>query len=306
MFAGTARAARWKTKPELRHRQLRWVPAIKGRNIHAGSTYLSRSLHRGNPERRAHDHRVATSITAFVGYTARGPVNKAIRILNFGDFERALGGLHRDSELSYAVQHFFLNGGTDAYVVRVALGAATAAVTLKDDAGNDVLIVSAANAGSWGNNLRLDIDYGTSNPDSTFNLSVTRYELQGGKFVPAETEQYRNLSMNSRSSMYAVNVIASASKLIQVSRPAGLTYARGYSLSGKLDPFPTLTAEDDTTITGIVDGTDPFTLVLVSEPTNMADLVTAVGAAITAAGMDSRLKPTGPTLLAQMIRPGIS
>ena len=233
---------------------------------------------------------VATSITAFVGYTARGPVNKAIRILNFGDFERALGGLHRDSELSYAVQHFFLNGGTDAYVVRVALGAATAAVTLKDDAGNDVLIVSAANAGSWGNNLRLDIDYGTSNPDSTFNLSVTRYELQGGKFVPAETEQYRNLSMNSRSSMYAVNVIASASKLIQVSRPAGLTYARGYSLSGKLDPFPTLTAEDDTTITGIVDGTDPFTLVLVSEPTNMADLVTAVGAAITAAGMDSRLK----------------
>jgi uncharacterized protein len=232
---------------------------------------------------------VGTSITAFVGYTTRGPVNQAIRILNFGDFERAFGGLHRDSELGYVVQQFFLNGGTDAYIVRVALGAAIAAVSLKYDGTNEALVVSAANAGSWGNNLRVHIDYATSNPDSTFNLSVTRYELQGGKFVPAETEQYRNLSMNSRSSMYAVNVVASASKLIRVLLPAGLAYAdRGYSLSGSLDPFPSLTA-GDTTITGIVNGTDPFTLVMTSIPNDTGGLITAVTAAIAAAGMNSRL-----------------
>jgi Bacteriophage tail sheath protein len=232
---------------------------------------------------------VATSITAFVGYTTRGPVNQAIRILNFGDFERAFGGLHRDSELGYAVQQYFLNGGTDAYVVRVALGAAIAAVSLKYDGSNEALLVSAANAGSWGNNLRVDIDYATSNPDSTFNLSVTRYELQGGKFVPAETEQYRNLSMNSRSSMYAVNVVAGASKLIRVLLPAGSPYTdRGYSLSGSLDPFPSLTA-GDTTITGIVDGTDLFRLVMTSTPNDIGGLITAVNAAIAAAGMNSRL-----------------
>lgn len=62
---------------------------------------------------------VATSIAAFVGYTATGPVNKAIRISSFRDFEQEFGGLDRDSEISYAVQQFFLNGGRDAYVIRV-------------------------------------------------------------------------------------------------------------------------------------------------------------------------------------------
>jgi phage tail sheath protein FI len=43
---------------------------------------------------------VATSIAAFVGYTATGPVNKAIRISSFRDFEQEFGGLDRDSEIS--------------------------------------------------------------------------------------------------------------------------------------------------------------------------------------------------------------
>src|SRR3979411_2905547 len=67
--------------------------------------------------------------------------------------------------------------------------------------------VRAANAGSWGNLVRLDVDYQTGNPDSTFNLSITRYQLQNGKLVFAESETYRNLSMNSFSSMYAPNAI---------------------------------------------------------------------------------------------------
>src|SRR4051812_23416445 len=100
---------------------------------------------------------VATSITAFVGYTAEGQVNKAVRIFNFGDYERAFGGLNRDSEISYAVQQFFLNGGSDAYVVRVAQGAVAAKVTLSDPNGAAVLDVSALTPGLWGNNLRLDI-----------------------------------------------------------------------------------------------------------------------------------------------------
>src|SRR5690242_9909540 len=90
---------------------------------------------------------VATSITAFVGYTARGPVNKAVRIANFGDYERNFGGLQQDSEIGYAVQQFFQNGGGDAYVVRVAQGATKAQVKLANIAGTVVLTVSAANEG---------------------------------------------------------------------------------------------------------------------------------------------------------------
>src|SRR5436190_23346345 len=104
---------------------------------------------------------VATSITAFVGYTARGAVNKAVRIFTFADVERGFGGLDVDSPLSYSVKHFFQNGGTDAYIVRVAQNARAASVTLRNSAGTNVLDVTATAAGTWGNNLRIDVDYDT-------------------------------------------------------------------------------------------------------------------------------------------------
>src|SRR5207247_10099141 len=77
---------------------------------------------------------VATSIAAFVAYTQGRLDNRAKRIQGFADFERAFGGLDSDSELSYAVQQFFANGGSEAYVVRVPRNGATAAtVTVRDN-----------------------------------------------------------------------------------------------------------------------------------------------------------------------------
>jgi len=87
---------------------------------------------------------VATSITAFVGRTLRGPVNDPVRVQSFGEFERRFGGLWRDSTLSYSLQQFFQNGGTDALVVRVHNGAAAATLTLA--AGFNLI---AANPGKW-------------------------------------------------------------------------------------------------------------------------------------------------------------
>ena len=43
---------------------------------------------------------VATSITAFVGYTSRGIDNRATTLLSFGDFERAFGGLDSESSVT--------------------------------------------------------------------------------------------------------------------------------------------------------------------------------------------------------------
>ena len=62
---------------------------------------------------------VATSITAFIGRAARGPVNEALTINGFADFERILGGLWLESKLGYAVRDFYLNGGSQAIVVRL-------------------------------------------------------------------------------------------------------------------------------------------------------------------------------------------
>ena len=40
---------------------------------------------------------VATSITAFIGRTLRGPVNDPVRVQSFAEFERRFGGLWRDN-----------------------------------------------------------------------------------------------------------------------------------------------------------------------------------------------------------------
>ena len=62
---------------------------------------------------------VATSITAFVGRASRGPVDRAITINSFGEFERVFGGLWQGSSLGFAVRDFFLNGGSQAIIVRI-------------------------------------------------------------------------------------------------------------------------------------------------------------------------------------------
>jgi phage tail sheath protein FI len=62
---------------------------------------------------------VATSVTAFVGRAARGPVNDPVTINSFGDFQRVFGGLSLDSTLSFAVNDFFQHGGSQAIIVRL-------------------------------------------------------------------------------------------------------------------------------------------------------------------------------------------
>src|SRR5260221_12868824 len=91
---------------------------------------------------------VSTSVTAFIATARRGPIDKAVRTLGFADYERRFGGLASDSEMSYAVRQFFTNGGSEAWVVRVAKTATKAAVTLfKGTTPTAILVVTAADAG---------------------------------------------------------------------------------------------------------------------------------------------------------------
>ena len=62
---------------------------------------------------------VATSITAFIGSALRGPTDMPGSVNSFADFQRLYGGLWAQSTLGYAVQQFFLNGGSQALIVRV-------------------------------------------------------------------------------------------------------------------------------------------------------------------------------------------
>src|ERR1700750_1584044 len=62
---------------------------------------------------------VATSITAFVGRARSGPVNWPGTLNSYADFERPFGGLWAGSSLGSAVRDFYLNGGSQAIVVRL-------------------------------------------------------------------------------------------------------------------------------------------------------------------------------------------
>ena len=62
---------------------------------------------------------VATSITAFIGRAKRGPVNVATTINSYGDFESNFGGLWEQSTFGFAVRDFYLNGGSQAVIVRL-------------------------------------------------------------------------------------------------------------------------------------------------------------------------------------------
>lgn len=164
---------------------------------------------------------VPTSIAAFVGYTARGPVDEARQVFSLADFERAFGGLDLDSDLSYAVSHFFLNGGGTAWIVRVAEGALAASVALEAANGTVTLTAEAASEGVWGNSLILAVDYATADPLNSFNLTVTELGERNGRMVALRSETHRNLTMNDFAPTYAIAAVNAASDLIRLA-DAGL------------------------------------------------------------------------------------
>lgn len=158
---------------------------------------------------------VATAITAFVGSANRGPTNEPQRISNFGDFERTFGGVDVNSMLSYAVQQFFLNGGSDAVIVRVAN--TSDAVKAKIDAGG--LQLQAAGEGNWGNRLRATVDHKTRDPNDTrlFNLLVQEIAKNAdGKEFAVLTESFRNVSVDPDSPRFVQTIVDQESQLLDV------------------------------------------------------------------------------------------
>jgi phage tail sheath protein FI len=170
---------------------------------------------------------VATSIAAFIDFFPQGPVGDAVHVFGWPDFERQFGGLDTRSEASYAVQQFFLNGGTDAYVVRTTSSTAgkeatAAAIALMDKSGgSDVLVATAANPGQWGNNLRVDVDYGTTDPAKLFNLTIVEVSLVGAKPQVVASETFRNLSLDSTQPNFAPNVVRNGSQLATLAVVSG-------------------------------------------------------------------------------------
>ncbi|MDJ0734414.1 MAG: phage tail sheath subtilisin-like domain-containing protein [Nostocaceae cyanobacterium] len=157
---------------------------------------------------------VATSITAFIGIASRGPTNEPVRIQSFGDFERQFGGLWVKSAMSYAVQQYFLNGGTDALIIRVVPSDAAKA-KLASPIG--WLNLEAASEGKWVDGLIAEVDHQTRKPADTklFNLTILEPAAEE-EDPPIVLESFRNVSVDPDSARFVTTVLEQQSNLVRI------------------------------------------------------------------------------------------
>ncbi|MBK8019982.1 MAG: phage tail sheath family protein [Chloroflexi bacterium] len=177
---------------------------------------------------------VSTSIAMFVARARKGPLNEARRLFSYTDFERTFSADTSVSDLADHVRLFFLNGGTDCYVMRIANGAVYAEVTLENEANQDVLVLTAKEAGVIGNSIRAIVSYGGADPEGTFNLDLFREETDAlGRVTISDNESFKNLSMDPDSLNYAPTVLTDSSRLVDAEAAAVLPVtANGFSMSG--------------------------------------------------------------------------
>ncbi|WP_297214297.1 hypothetical protein [uncultured Flavonifractor sp.] len=102
---------------------------------------------------------VSTSTAGFVGLAERGPVvGQPQLVTSFADYKRMYGGYLSEAGygagrfLPYAVEQFFANGGSRAYIMRSVPGDAKAATLT-----TGVLKLTAANPGAWAENMRVTV-----------------------------------------------------------------------------------------------------------------------------------------------------
>lgn len=155
---------------------------------------------------------VATSITAFVGWAPKGPIDRAELVLSWAEYERKFGGLNRQSLMSYAVNQFFTNGGQRAYIVRLAIVDTKTA----DDAlaatqsFDNRLKVTAVNPGAWCKDYAIVTKKRSDDP-KRFSLTVNNVS-KDKKGVIVET--FQDLSMVEGDKRFVVNVLKQESEFV--------------------------------------------------------------------------------------------
>jgi phage tail sheath protein FI len=157
---------------------------------------------------------VATSIAAFVGMAKRGPLNLPTRVLGLKDYERIFSADTSQGEMTEQVRQFFINGGEQAFIVRIAQDAQPATVTLRNADGTVVMTLASRDAGLDANQIRARVDYNTSSPERTFNLTLFRetFDANGAPIVSV-LETHAGLGMDPDGPRFAQTVVSQQSQL---------------------------------------------------------------------------------------------
>jgi uncharacterized protein len=155
---------------------------------------------------------VSTSVALFAGWSAKGSVSEAVRVVSFGDFEREFGPPDPRSELGYALKHFFANGGADAYVMRIAddTGAAPTATAAQCALGADIT-VDARNPGAWANRYAVRSTRRAAPDAARFRIDVLDTLANN-----AVVESFENLSLAAGDARFPPNIVNSRSGVIRI------------------------------------------------------------------------------------------
>jgi hypothetical protein len=200
---------------------------------------------------------VSTSIAGFLGIAERGPLLPTL-VTSFTEFVRNFGGYVQiagvDYYLAYGVEGFFLNGGQEAFIARVASSTAVSAT-----AGSGGMGITAIGPGTWGNRIFFKIADAGSNDATQFKLYIMYFQTwpaltthgtpataaaadaptnaasalvvdptlrdpvsmrDPNRTEPTIMEVYDNLTANPNATSFYVTVVNNASTLVTLSQTA--------------------------------------------------------------------------------------
>lgn len=171
---------------------------------------------------------VGTAVAAFVGVAAQGPLHEPTLVSNWTQFTSIFGEFVEGSYLAHSVYGYFMNGGGQAYVVRIGGGgaangggrsgdiAAQAELPPVDVSKPPSYRVAALESGPGGNEITVEVSHVApteEHPDSDrFNLVVRR----SGQLV----EVHEGLSTR-RNKANAVTAVREASQTIKLEAASG-------------------------------------------------------------------------------------
>lgn len=145
---------------------------------------------------------VGTSTAGFIGLAEKGPIEGVPQLVtNFADFKRIYGGYLSENEfgeyrfLSYAVENFFVNGGSRCFVSRVAPSDAKASVGFAPSKDAPIVKFSAKNPGIWGDSITVTITPASKAKTQIFEVITaddeTKYLVKNGAgFNPGDIVVY--------------------------------------------------------------------------------------------------------------------
>lgn len=183
-----------------------------------------------------------TSTACFIGFTAKGHSNNqaAIQAGNFSaelinkwdDYNARFGGLQNTEtttsgdypvgdSIGLSVSAFFNNGGSKAYIIRVASGGTKSAGSYDNGDPAALLTFTASNEGKWGDELLVKV---IPKPSTSSDIADAEFSVQVGTGTVvndaidtfAVLESFTDVSLDSNNPAYIEHKINDGSDVVSV------------------------------------------------------------------------------------------